>query len=803
MAYQYTDYSGYGNETDEETRRRRAALLSGIPEGGTFGDMAGHMVNNRIGQAQDTMNQAGSLFSNPEEAFKQRLLGQAPSTAAPAPAPVAGPAMPMPDETQAETQRLLAQNNQPPVAQQQQIAQPPVAPVAPAQPAQPAEQMPQQMAQPPAAPISPEQAQATVQMPELPQPGPAVQVAGPMTTPPAAYTGGGLTPPAGYAPLPSPNQPYIDQYNKGDIYSLANPNSQVPDYIRSAAQDDIIQNYRQQAIKAGVEEKVNNAATNPQEMLKVFDEFKRSKSEDGSYLRAYLLNRLGFSEAANDEMSKLGWGSKYEHTTLGNGEEAMVKYSTKGEPIAGISANGKKLTPKELIEVGTMKGAVTGQTMGYDQNGHVISHTTVPGGKAVVWKDETTGEKLSSAPAGYHTGKNQQEAAALQSYQRSLQNDEAKNRANIAKGLAPIYTKDQMEERAQGIRNQVMGIPSTTYGGGGEGAITPTVPTIEKKVEAIGFTDPSIKVLSAQRTTPEQKKLWDQSVTNGTPGKLPNGNPVAQPGTSLHETNQAIDVDNKSLTKQGRLELAQKGYYQPLPNDPNHWELMPGREASVAARPAVGAGAPSIQDIQKSNAARIANYEAPPLTGSGMGGQNAITMAEVYKLNPNYDGAKYKVMAKTRQDFITGKQGQAVQSMNVAVDHLDSLSEAAQALKNGNMPLFNSIGNMYSKNTGSPAVTDFNALKSIVGSEVAKAVAGGATALGDREEIRAEINAAASEQQLLSAINKYQKLMAGQVKGLRQTYTSAGLPESSFNDKLLPRTKKVLNSVEEPTRSKW
>ena len=217
--------------------------------------------------------------------------------------------------------------------------------------------------------------------------------------------------------------------------------------------------------------------------------------------------------------------------------------------------------------------------------------------------------------------------------------------------------------------------------------------------------------------------------------------------------------------------------------------------------PQVGAGAPTLSEVQRNNAKAIANYEAPPLTGTGNNAQNAIIMAQVRELNPQYDGSKYKIMAKTRQDFITGKQGQSVQSMNVAVDHLDTLQEAANALQNGNVPLFNQIGNMYSKNTGSPAVTDFNALKSIVGSEVAKAVAGGATALGDREEIRREIDAANSPQQLHGVIEKYQKLMAGQVKGLKQTYESTGLKD--FDDKLLPRTKKVLNSVQEPTRSRW
>ena len=139
--------------------------------------------------------------------------------------------------------------------------------------------------------------------------------------------------------------------------------------------------------------------------------------------------------------------------------------------------------------------------------------------------------------------------------------------------------------------------------------------------------------------------------------------------------------------------------------------------------------------------------------------------------------------------------------MNVAVDHLDTLDKAAKELNNGNIPLFNSIAQSYAKNTGQPAPTNFDALKSIVGSEVAKAVSGGASALGDREEIRREIDKANSPQQLAEVIKKYQQLMAGQLKGLKQTYESADLKD--FDKKLLPRTVQVLNSVQESTRSKW
>lgn len=94
---------------------------------------------------------------------------------------------------------------------------------------------------------------------------------------------------------------------------------------------------------------------------------------------------------------------------------------------------------------------------------------------------------------------------------------------------------------------------------------------------AVSFSDPSIKIISGQRTPEKGKELWDASVANGTPGVQPNGLPVAKPGTSQHEKEPgaAYDIDPKTLTRSGRLELAQKGYYQPLGTDSPHWERIP------------------------------------------------------------------------------------------------------------------------------------------------------------------------------------------------------------------------------------
>jgi hypothetical protein len=86
------------------------------------------------------------------------------------------------------------------------------------------------------------------------------------------------------------------------------------------------------------------------------------------------------------------------------------------------------------------------------------------------------------------------------------------------------------------------------------------------------------KIVSGQRSNED---LYNESVKAGRPGKTATGLPIAKPGTSQHEVDNAIDLP-KNLSKEERRELAQKGYFQPLGTDSVHWEKIVAKPTEAA-----------------------------------------------------------------------------------------------------------------------------------------------------------------------------------------------------------------------------
>jgi hypothetical protein len=148
-------------------------------------------------------------------------------------------------------------------------------------------------------------------------------------------------------------------------------------------------------------------------------------------------------------------------------------------------------------------------------------------------------------------------------------------------------------------------------------------------------------------------------------------------------------------------------------------------------------------------------------------------MALVNQLNPSYDATKYNAKNEGLEAFTHGPQSDTVRSLSVATSHLGTLSQAIDALNNGNMNLVNKIGNKFAEETGGTAPTNFDAIKNVVMDEVTKAVLGSSGALGDRDSAVQNVNTARSPAQLRGVVNKYQQLMGGQLEGLGRQYKAA------------------------------
>ncbi len=181
-------------------------------------------------------------------------------------------------------------------------------------------------------------------------------------------------------------------------------------------------------------------------------------------------------------------------------------------------------------------------------------------------------------------------------------------------------------------------------------------------------------------------------------------------------------------------------------------------------------------------ASMIAKYQMAPLNGYALRTPiGAEIMAKVKAINPNYDATTYQTKQAARTAFAVGKQGNMVRSLSVATNHLDQLAEAAHALAQHDVPAINAIVNTYARHTGNASITTFNAMKEIVGDEVAKAVIGSGGAESDRDAIKDAFNSANSPKQIAGVISHYEGLMGGQLNGLRRQYKRAtGLDD--FND---------------------
>jgi len=178
---------------------------------------------------------------------------------------------------------------------------------------------------------------------------------------------------------------------------------------------------------------------------------------------------------------------------------------------------------------------------------------------------------------------------------------------------------------------------------------------------------------------------------------------------------------------------------------------------------------------------------------------NATTtaMEEAEREGTPYDITAFDRKEKTMKGFSAdGAEGRLLTSANKSVAHLtDVVMPGITQLNNTPVKFVNEGANWMKEQLGlSTAPTDLKAIKHVVAAEIVRFIEGGGTgagALADRQAMENDLDGATSPRLLQSVVEKWRKLMQGQIEGLRVGY-EADTKRTDFNDKLSEGTKRYM-----------
>ena len=170
----------------------------------------------------------------------------------------------------------------------------------------------------------------------------------------------------------------------------------------------------------------------------------------------------------------------------------------------------------------------------------------------------------------------------------------------------------------------------------------------------------------------------------------------------------------------------------------------------------------------------------------------------VAQYNPDFDATAFSTRKNANTAFTTGIQGRQLLAFGSAVKHLETLGGLIDALKNKDTIQLNRLNNLWKKQTGQTAVTNFEAAKGIVAKEIMKAIVTGGGGVEERQELSRLLDAAKSPEQLRGVVDTYYELMKAQQENLIIQRDAAGLSRSSLPD----YTKHSADEGKKPTGNK-
>jgi len=176
---------------------------------------------------------------------------------------------------------------------------------------------------------------------------------------------------------------------------------------------------------------------------------------------------------------------------------------------------------------------------------------------------------------------------------------------------------------------------------------------------------------------------------------------------------------------------------------------------------------------------------APSLGTRSADGQQLLSALMQY--DPTFNSQR----AQVRKAFATGPEGANIGSLNTAMVHMDRLSEAVKAMKNGSFTPGNELFNYFKDKYGSASVTDAGMVTDVVVGEMAKAMKGNATDV-EIAKLGQKLRASNSPEQWAGIVHHGIELLSDKATTYQERFQQVAPGDTTY-DVLLPSARKALN----------
>jgi len=124
--------------------------------------------------------------------------------------------------------------------------------------------------------------------------------------------------------------------------------------------------------------------------------------------------------------------------------------------------------------------------------------------------------------------------------------------------------------------------------------------------------------------------------------------------------------------------------------------------------------------MQDPMAVAVANYQSAPPNIS-RGGPGVAVMRKALAINPSYNAQNWQAQKAELTNFTSGKVANELSATNTALSHVGLMTDAIDALNNGDIRMLNSIANRIGVETGKTPAAVFKTIVGKVGPELGKA----------------------------------------------------------------------------------